>query len=56
MKLLRLSTTNNNCYFDNIINDDLIIEPHQKLALKNLSIQTSKNKIYYESYRLAVHL
>jgi hypothetical protein len=37
MKLLRLSSNEPTAIFDNILNEDLIVEPYSKIALANLS-------------------
>lgn len=37
MKLLRLTTNDSECNFDNILNSDLIINPNSKIALSNAS-------------------
>ena len=45
MKLLRLTTTKEDCFFDSTLNEDLYLQPNSKIALKNLSIQSNKAKI-----------
>ena len=37
MKLLRITTNNQECNFDNILNTDLIVNPNSKIALSNAS-------------------
>ena len=45
MKLLRLSSTDEKCFFDSVLNEDLIIPPKSKIALKNCSIQSNNSEI-----------
>ena len=45
MKLLRLSSTDEKCFFDSVLNEDLIISPNSKIALKNCSIQSNNAEI-----------
>lgn len=41
MKLLRLTTTDENAIFDNNYNANIVIEPKSQIALKSLSIETT---------------
>lgn len=45
MKLLRLTTNKSDCVFNETLNEDLILQPNSKIALKNISIQSNKSKI-----------
>ena len=45
MRLLRLRTDNNNCEFDTTFNSDIIIKPGSKLALQNMCITKTPEKL-----------
>ena len=40
MKLVRLTTTTEDGKFDNIFDDEIILEPNSKIALQSVSINT----------------
>lgn len=39
MRLIRITTENNNCFFESVFNSDLIIKPYSKIALSSFSSQ-----------------
>lgn len=41
-KLVRLTTIDKNCIFNNDLNDDLILEPYSQVAFQNLSLSINK--------------
>jgi hypothetical protein len=43
MKLIRLTTENENALFDNTFNEDLIIPPNSRICLQSLSTQINKD-------------
>jgi len=42
MKLLRLTTENENCVFDNVFNEDVIVKPFSKVCLQAFTTQLNK--------------
>ena len=49
MKLIRLTTTDPNCTFDNIFNDDLVIKKDSKIALLSLALETKAEELTIDS-------
>jgi hypothetical protein len=49
MKLLRLSTTDNNCIFNTSFNEDIILKPNSKIALQNISFETVNTSVIINS-------
>lgn len=49
MKLLRLTTNDNNAVFNNTINEDIKIEPGSRIALKNFSCKINPSKFFIDS-------
>lgn len=49
MRLIRLSTTDTNCLFDNEFDSDIIIKPKSKIALQNVSFEVNKDKLTINS-------
>jgi hypothetical protein len=43
MKLLRLTTENENCVFDNVFNEDVIVKPFSKVCLQAFTTQLNKD-------------
>lgn len=43
VQLIRLTTDDNNAYFNNTFNQDIVIERNSKIALKNLSCEVNVN-------------
>lgn len=39
MRLIRITTENNNCFFESVFNSDLIIKPQSKIALASFTTQ-----------------
>lgn len=57
-RLIRLTTEDDNCYFNNDFKQDILIKPNSKIALQNFcceikegnfTLNSSNNKIYYQS-------
>ena len=46
--LLRLSTTDPNCLFDNDIQEDLILKPNSQIALQNITLIDNPEEITIE--------
>lgn len=49
MKLIRLTTTDPNCTFDNVFNDDLVIKKDSKIALLSLALETKAEELTIDS-------
>lgn len=49
MKLLRLTTNDNNAVFNNTINEDIKIEPGSKIALKNFTCKINPSRFFIDS-------
>tara|TARA_R110000796_G_scaffold2298_3_gene9128 strand:- start:2623 stop:4119 length:1497 start_codon:yes stop_codon:yes gene_type:complete len=49
MKLIRLTTTNTECIFDNQFNDEILVKPNSTIALQNISVETVNNVITIDS-------
>lgn len=49
MKLLRLTTNDNNAVFNNTINEDIKIEPGSRIALKNFTCKINPSKFFIDS-------
>lgn len=60
MKLLRITTSDSQANFDNILKSDLIVEPNSKIALSNASFTNSFPEVYVDenndtiSYNLGI--
>jgi hypothetical protein len=48
-KLIRLTTTDQNCYFDNTFNEDIIIEPQSQIALQSLTTQIATEALVIDA-------
>lgn len=57
-RLIRLTTQDDNCYFNNDFKQDILIKPNSKIALQNFcceikegnfTLNSSNNKLYYQS-------
>ena len=48
--LLRLSTTDPNCIFDNDIQEDLILKPNSQIALQNITLIDVPEEITIENF------
>lgn len=49
MRLIRLTTENNNCFFESIFNSDLTIKPFSKVALASFTTQLDNLNIVIDS-------
>ena len=49
MKLVRLTTTNPLCIFDNQFRDEILLKPNSQIALQNISIETFNSTIEIDS-------
>lgn len=49
MRLLRLQTDDNNCIFDNVFQDDILIQPDTKIALQNACIVKTPQTVTIEN-------
>jgi len=49
MRLIRLTTENNNCYFESVFNSDLTIKPFSKVALASFTTQIDNLNIVIDS-------
>ena len=49
MRLLRLQTDDNNCIFDNVFQDDILIQPDTKIALQNACIVKTPETVTIEN-------
>ena len=49
MRLVRLTTENNNCYFESIFNSDLTIKPFSKVALASFTTQLDNLNMVIDS-------
>lgn len=49
MRLIRLTTENNNCFFESTFNSDLVIKPYSKVALSSFTTQLDNLNIVIDS-------
>lgn len=49
MRLIRITTLNNNCFFESVFNSDLIIKPHSKIALASFTTQLDNLNMVIDS-------
>jgi len=49
MRLVRLTTENNNCFFESIFNSDLVIKPFSKVALASFTTQLDNLSMVIDS-------
>ena len=48
--LLKLSTTDPNCIFDNNIHEDLVLKPNSQIALQNITLIDVPEEINIEDF------
>jgi hypothetical protein len=49
MRLVRITTENNNCFFESVFNSDLIIKPYSKIALSSFTTQLDNLNMVIDS-------
>ncbi len=49
MRLIRITTENNNCFFESVFNSDLIIKPQSKIALASFTTQLDNLNMVIDS-------
>jgi hypothetical protein len=49
MRLVRITTENNNCFFESVFNSDLIIKPYSKIALASFTTQLDNLNMVIDS-------
>lgn len=49
MKLIRLTTQDQKCYFDNSFDEDIIVEPNSKIALQSLTTQMATDELVIDA-------
>jgi len=54
VKLLRLSSNNSTSLFDSTFNEDIILKPQSKVALKSLSIETKNDILIIDNFNSTI--